>query len=87
MKKVFVEPDLQRIELNLNENIASLSQSIAGYYFNTQMFGGCYVQNTGYTIFDLQAHMNESIVVACAFYNARRMSQFYSIEEIRANMK
>lgn len=50
MKKVFVEPKMNRIELNLKENIAS-SITIQGYCFHGHdMLGQCDVHETGYNI-------------------------------------
>ena len=46
MKKVFQEPDVRRIELNLRENIATSSQISMGYYFNVSLFS-CTIQTTG----------------------------------------
>ena len=36
MKKVFVEPEIHRIELNLHENIATSVTNSADVYFNSQ---------------------------------------------------
>jgi hypothetical protein len=38
MKKVFVEPEMQIIELNLQENIAASTQESLGYYFTVSLF-------------------------------------------------
>ena len=46
MKKVFVEPKMKRIELNLKENIASSVQMSMGYYFLVSLFT-CVIINTG----------------------------------------
>ena len=46
MKKVFVEPNIKKIELNMRENIAASSSEIAGYYFQVDLFG-CSIQDTG----------------------------------------
>ena len=46
MKKVFLEPEVRRIELNLKENIATSSQISMGYYFNVTLFS-CTIQTTG----------------------------------------
>lgn len=46
MKKVFVEPSIRKIELNLSENIAESVQVSMGYYFNVSLFS-CTIQTTG----------------------------------------
>lgn len=45
MKKVFVEPELKRIELNLKENIAASVEMSMGYYFTVTLFS-CTIQTT-----------------------------------------
>ena len=55
MKKVFVEPELKRIELNLGENIANSQQEPQmGYYFNIS-FLFCTVQDSGLTISEVKS--------------------------------
>lgn len=51
MKKVFVEPRLKRIELNLKENIASSVQMSMGYYFWVTLFT-CPIQDTNKKLSD-----------------------------------
>ena len=47
MKKIFVEPSMKKIELNLSENIAeSAGVVINGFYFNHE-FLACTVQYSG----------------------------------------
>ena len=47
MKKVFVEPEMKKIELNLSENIAESHKIVfSGFYFNEQ-FLACTVQYSG----------------------------------------
>ena len=79
MKKVFVEPEMQIIELNLHENIAASEQIIIGYNFLTEMFT-CNVVYTGKKIFEVtQVEAN-----TCAVYaQARSLMRFYPIEEVR----
>ena len=49
MKKLFVEPKIKRIELNMKENIAnSQSTGMMGYYFNEDVF--CTIQDTNYNL-------------------------------------
>lgn len=62
MKKVFVEPEVKRIELNLGENIAnSQQQPQMGYYFNIA-FLSCTVQDTGLYIYHISS---ESQLINC----------------------
>lgn len=61
MKKVFVEPKMKRIELNLKENIASSVQVSMGYYFLVTLFN-CTIQNTGKKLSD---GVTEAEAVAC----------------------
>lgn len=46
MKKMFTEPQIQRIELNLNENIAS-SMSVFPFVFKMYSYSTCTVWETG----------------------------------------
>lgn len=46
MKKVFVEPQIKRIELNMKENIASSVEQNMGYYFTYTLFN-CTIVSTG----------------------------------------
>ena len=49
MKKVFVEPKIKRIELNMKENIASSLEYSMGYYFTHSLFN-CTIVTTGKTV-------------------------------------
>ena len=53
MKKVFVEPRIKRIELNLNENIANSSGREPAYI----VWSGqeCHIYNTKFTLGDVDA--------------------------------
>ena len=46
MKRVFVEPQIKRIELNMKENIASSVEQNMGYYFTYTLFT-CTIVSTG----------------------------------------
>ena len=46
MKKVFVEPKIKKIELNMKENIASSVEFSMGYYFTYSLFS-CTIVTTG----------------------------------------
>ena len=69
MKKVFVEPEMKKIELNLNENIAN-SGDILGYHFLTTI-RGCTIQDTGFFIWD---DFQDSEVSSCLMYASNRSS-------------
>ena len=51
MKKVFVEPKMNKIELNLSENIADSGSDYKGLHFNAY-YEVCTIQTTNYTIND-----------------------------------
>lgn len=85
MKKVFVEPEMHKIELNLQENIAASGQTIIGYNFLSQMLT-CTVMYTGKTVFQVTATEAEG----CAVYassKARTVVRFYPIEQVAPNFK
>lgn len=63
MKKVFVEPEMRKLELNLNENIAA-SGDILGYHFLTTM-RSCTIQDTGFFIWD---NFSDMQVSSCLIY-------------------
>ena len=63
MKKVFVEPKMKKIELNLRENIAN-SGAIIGYHFLKEM-RDCTIQNTNFSIFD---DFTNAQVAGCLIY-------------------
>ena len=83
MKKNFFEPELQRIELNLHENIATSTQTGMGYYFTTTLFA-CNVVNTGKLVFDV----TEAEAAACLITGAMRtVLKFYPVDEVRPHFK
>ena len=85
MKKVFVEPEMQIIELNLHENIAASGQTIIGYNFLTEMFT-CNVVYTGKKIFEVtQEEANLCAVYAQA--KSRSLMIFYPIEQVRPHFR
>ena len=49
MKKVFVEPKMRKIQLNLSENIADSGSDYRGLHFNAY-YEICTIQNTNYTL-------------------------------------
>lgn len=68
MKKVFVEPEMQRIELNLQENIAVSTEASMGYYFYVSLFT-CEIQTTGKK---LSEGVTEKEAAACLVTRALR---------------
>ena len=78
MKKVFVEPEMQIIQLNLQENIAASGQTIIGYNFLSEMLV-CHVVYTGKTIFNV----SQEEANTCAVYaQARSIMRFYPKEQV-----
>ena len=87
MKKVFVEPKMQRIELNLRENIAASggpeedpdSSIHIKLLSETWNVTGCTVQYTGKLIFNC----NESDLQSCIVrnINTRSAGSFLPLEE------
>ena len=73
MKKVFVEPKMKKIELNLNENIAN-SGEILGYHFLTTM-RKCLIQDTDFFIWD---DFQDYQVSSCLIY-ASSKSKFGTV--------
>ena len=84
MKKVFVEPEMQIIELNLHENIAASGQTIIGYNFLTEMLY-CPIVHTQKYITDFSTgKLTMAEANTCAVYaQARSLMRFYPIEEVR----
>lgn len=83
MKKVFIEPDMQKIELNLRENIAASTQVNMGYYFTVSLFG-CTIVTTGKKVADV----TEEEAVACLVSSqTRSIMQFYPREEVIPHFK
>lgn len=78
MKKVFVEPKMQIIELNLNENIAVSEQISMGYYFKVTLFT-CTIVETGKKVGEVSEQEAEMCLVSSY---ARSIMQFYSREEV-----
>ena len=84
MKKVFVEPDMQKIELNLRENIAASQQVNMGYYFTTSLFT-CTIVTTGKRLSD---GVTELEAAACLVSSrTRSIMQFYPREEVIPHFK
>jgi hypothetical protein len=84
VKKVFVEPDMQKIELNLRENIASSTEVNMGYYFTTDLFS-CTIVTTGKRLSD-GVTLEEA--AACLFSSrTRSIMRFYPREEVIPHFK
>jgi len=80
MKKVFVEPEMKKIELNLKENIA-VSGEVIGYHF-LQFMTKCTIQYTDFTIYH---EFSDDQVAGCLIY-ANEASTYGTVvtqEELR----
>ena len=84
MKKLFVEPTIKKIELNLSENIAS-SGEIIGYHFLSTM-RGCTIQDTGFYIYD---DFTDDQVSSCLIYasSASSVGTIVPEAEVRLYMR
>ena len=78
MRKVFVEPEVHRIELNLHENIAASIQITMGYLFQVDLFG-CPIVSTE-KIFPNFTEKDAEICAATSY--ARSLMRFYPREEV-----
>ena len=88
MKKIFVEPALHRIELNLRENIAASegggNQEVnMGYYFTTTLFT-CTIVTTGKTVGQVTEKEAEVCLVSS---NTRSLRMFYPREDVLPHFK
>ena len=81
MKKVFVEPEMHRIELNLQENIAASTQTAMGYIFWIEFFG-CPIQNTQFMLGTGQIFSAEDISSCAVPLNARSIMNIYPKEKV-----
>ena len=83
MKKVFIEPEMQKIELNLRENIAVSSQVNMGYYFTVSLFS-CHIVSTGKYV----GQVSEDEASVCLVTgNARSIMRFYARDEVLPHFK
>ena len=83
MKKVFVEPDMQKIELNLRENIAVSQQVNMGYYFTVSLFS-CFIVSTGKYVGQVT---EDEAAVCLVSTRSRSVMQFYTREEVLPHFK
>lgn len=78
MKKVFIEPEMQKIELNLRENIAASQEISMGYYFKVTLFS-CTIVSTNKFV----SQVTESEAAVCiASPLARSIMEFYPREQV-----
>ena len=83
MKKVFVEPEMQIIELNLHENIAASGQTIIGYNFLSEMLYCPIVYTQKYITDFATGKLTMAEANTCAVYaQARSIMRFYPKEEV-----
>ena len=83
MKKVFIEPEMQKIELNLRENIAASQEVNMGYYFTVSLFS-CNIVSTGQKVFDVT---EEEAAVCLVSAKSRNIMKFYTREEVLPHFK
>ena len=84
MKKIFIEPEMQKIELNLHENIAASSEVSMGYYFNVSLWM-CTIQDTGKKLSD---GVTEAESVGCLVTNGKRsLGMIIPREEVLPHFK
>ena len=87
MKKIFEEPQMRRIELNINENIANSSSGEVKYVFQTRMEQLCLVENTNFNVLHiLQGTATDAELMACIehsqTFSMRRGVTYVTKEEI-----
>lgn len=68
MKKIFVEPKIQRIDLNLKENIAASGGSTASYHVLVDSMFTCTLQNTGEYMLNLMMQNKLDLIETCKVY-------------------
>ena len=78
MKKVFIEPQIKKIELNLKENIADSSILVDGFRVRHEDMYNCVIVDTGFTIWGIGGSTQERI----EFCRGRGMSGSRSREVI-----
>lgn len=87
MKKIFVEPRIKRIELNLKENIASSNQGAVSYHVLADNLFTCTLQNTGELMMDLMNAGRHDLIETCKVYlnsNARIYGKLIPEEEVNS---
>lgn len=81
MKKVFVEPEMRKIELNLSENIATSVEQSMGYLFFVTLFS-CTIQDTGKLL--IQDQVTEAEAENCRINaNARVAGRIVPQKDVR----
>lgn len=55
MKKVFIEPKIKKIELNIKENIANSGGGSSGPAYLVFSNSSCFIVDTGFTMKDVDA--------------------------------
>ena len=89
MKKVFLEPEVKRIELNLRENIATSSDPGGALFVKVLQsdYFSCKVQATGKLIF----HCNEEDLQSCTVYSTSSATwsfgKTFPIEELLPHIR
>ena len=69
MKRVFIEPMVRRIEININENIANSNPGQVIYALQESMTEFCFIQDTKFNYLDVYLHkVTEDQLINCATY-------------------
>ena len=84
MKKVFVEPEIKRIELNMKENIASSLEYTMGYYFTHSLFG-CTIVTTEKMVYQV----TEAEAAVCMVNPKAKIGgiMFYPEDEVKPHFR
>lgn len=83
MKKAFIEPEMQRIEIDLRENIAASVQAGIGYYFYVTLFS-CTIMETGKYV----GQVSESEAAGCLISMAgRSIGTIVPVAEVRPHFQ
>ena len=86
MKKIFVEPSLRKIELNLSENIAESGTDMYGLHFLSH-YTRCTVQTTGKYMQDVSVFEAISSGCVTGLDKAASGATAVPLEEVRMYMK
>ena len=86
MKKLFVEPNMRRIELNLSENIAESGSDMYGLHFLSNYLV-CTVQTTGKTMENVTVFEAVSKGCVSGIDDAPKGGTTVPLEKVRMYMK
>lgn len=82
MKKLFIEPKMKRIELNIKENIASSGggQHIVDCVDASDMIN-CFITGTEFKLFTLPQDIAAAILAQCTVYQSASEETVVSVDE------